>query len=192
MKDYVHYFVCRDNLITEEELQKIIELCDKSNLQESKIVEHGKVLGSNDYRKSKNSFIVKDESNVWLFDKLKEIAEAVNDNTFNYDISYGFDYLQYAVYEDGDHFDFHMDMMLAKSSVMDRPRKLSFSLVLSENEDYEGGEFQFYGGGSQPTTIKQAKGRFIVFPSWLMHRVKPVTKGTRKSLVFWMQGPKFK
>ena len=56
------------------------------------------------------------------------------------------------------------------------------------NDDYEGGEFEFFLDDIQ---IKNEIGTVIVFPSYFLHRVNPVTKGTRYSLVAWFRGPKF-
>ena len=64
------------------------------------------------------------------------------------------------------------------------------------NDDYEGGELEFKiltpMGTEQISTVKGKKGDVIVFPSYLLHRVKPVTKGTRYSVVAWFGGPPFK
>jgi PKHD-type hydroxylase len=187
----MHFFVCRDNLFTEEELKKITKYCDSLFLNESKVMLRDSLSDSTDYRKSDQAFIGENENNSWLFEKLRLISLDINDETFNYDLT-GFNYLQYAEYCEGDHFEFHMDTMFAQSSLIDIPRKLSFSIILSDNDEYEGGQFQFYTGGKEPTTIKQAKGRVIAFPSWMVHRVTPIKSGVRKSLVFWQQGPKFK
>ena len=65
-----------------------------------------------------------------------------------------------------------------------KTRKLSMTIVL--NNDYEGGEFQFFNYKDQ--LIKEKKGTVIVFPSYMVHRVRPVTKGTRYSLVVWFCG----
>ena len=73
-------------------------------------------------------------------------------------------------------------------------RKISVSAIL--NEDYEGGELQFKTltpmGKVQIATVKGNKGDVIVFPSYINHRVTPVTKGTRYSVVAWYGGPPFK
>ena len=69
-------------------------------------------------------------------------------------------------------------------------RKLSATIAL--NDDYEGGEFEFYNG-NQPADIPEIKkGSIIVFPSTSWHRITPVTKGTRISLVTWLTGPLFR
>jgi PKHD-type hydroxylase len=72
-------------------------------------------------------------------------------------------------------------------------RKISLSAIL--NDDYEGGEFQTMHldqGKPAIRTIKPEKGSIILFPSSLYHRVKPVTKGIRYSVVAWYGGPPFK
>ena len=77
--------------------------------------------------------------------------------------------------------------------------KLSCSFMLSDPNDYEGGELQFvlHKGKSfdfKPyfKSYKPEQGSIVVFPSWLPHRVRPVKSGTRKSLVAWVHGPLFK
>ena len=192
-KDYLHYFVCKDNLLTEDELQKTIEMCDKLILRNAGVMSSdGTVYRGTNIRSSKNSFIRENEETTWLFEKCRNIVNKINEETFGYDLSYGFDYFQYAEYNENDQFNFHLDTMLGKNSKIDKPRKLSISLILSDNSEYEGGDFQFYMGGTGVDTIEQAKGRFILFPSFLVHRVTPIKSGVRKSLVFWMQGPKFR
>jgi PKHD-type hydroxylase len=76
---------------------------------------------------------------------------------------------------------------------MIEPRKLSIAMLLNTpGEDFEGGEFQINGWReNKPINIDIRKGRIIAFPSFMIHRVCPVTKGVRKSLVIWVSGPKF-
>ncbi len=70
-----------------------------------------------------------------------------------------------------------------------KTRKLSMSILL--NEDYEGGDFKFYG--DKETALKEkTKGSILVFPSYMVHKVNPITKGTRYSLVAWFVGEPFK
>ena len=71
-------------------------------------------------------------------------------------------------------------------------RKLSMTIQLSDPDDYEGGDFVFNVnqiGQSPDREQLRKKGTVLVFPSFIMHGVKPVTKGTRKSLVSWIEGP---
>jgi PKHD-type hydroxylase len=72
-------------------------------------------------------------------------------------------------------------------------RKLSMTIQLSEPNEYEGGEFEIDPefGVLDQAVIKQ-RGTVLVFPSFLRHRVAPVTSGIRRSLVCWAEGPKFR
>lgn len=84
------------------------------------------------------------------------------------------------------HYGWHTDSTLhAWSDSVDR--KLSMSIQLSAPDEYEGGVFEFFKGGAVPGF--QAKGTAIVFPSFLLHRVTPVTRGSRCALVAWLEGP---
>ena len=73
-------------------------------------------------------------------------------------------------------------------------RKLSITMLLNEpGIDFEGGGFEINNGReSESLKVETKRGRIIAFPSFMIHRVAPVTKGTRKSLVVWVLGPKFK
>ncbi len=73
-------------------------------------------------------------------------------------------------------------------------RKLSFVCQLTDPEEYEGGEFEMqplYLGAPDPKQLK-TQGTAIIFPSLVMHKVNPITKGTRHSLVAWIEGPKWR
>jgi PKHD-type hydroxylase len=66
------------------------------------------------------------------------------------------------------------------------------ALLLNNPEDFEGGEFQVKADSDVSKNLELKKGRAWFFPSWVLHRVAPVTKGVRKSLVVWAGGPSFK
>jgi PKHD-type hydroxylase len=87
-----------------------------------------------------------------------------------------------------------MDTCLGTNNLpegMIQPRKLSFTLLL--NDDFEGGEFMVnLGNENDAIHVEIPKGRLIAFPSFIIHSVKPVTKGFRKSIVIWVSGPKFR
>ncbi len=90
--------------------------------------------------------------------------------------------LRYAAPSKG--YDWHLDIGMGDSST----RKISVSLLL--NDDYEGGELGFFTDGE--TDVKPDIGTAIAFPSYLSHRVLPVTKGVRWSLVCWIAGEPFR
>ena len=134
------------------------------------------------------------ENTLWIFQRINYVVESLNEQFFNYELN-GYDSFQYTEYQahEGGKYDFHMDTIMGKNKSTDRPetRKLSVTLVL--NDDFEGGEFQMnHSQEKNAETIPTGKGKLILFPSFLIHRVAPVTKGVRKSLVVWVNGPKFK
>ena len=89
------------------------------------------------------------------------------------------------------HYGWHADIgpgLLSK-------RKISITVQLSEPDEYEGGDMEVFKGGSMKGPFDQAPrkaGCVFIFPSFMMHRVAPVTKGTRKSFVLWLGGNHYK
>jgi PKHD-type hydroxylase len=95
--------------------------------------------------------------------------------------------LQFTRYQaPGEHYEWHIDRGMQTGT-----RKLSLSLQLSDPDDYEGGDLEMWFGG-EPTKASRERGMMTFFPSYVMHRVTPVTKGVRYSLVCWISGPPFK
>jgi len=65
-------------------------------------------------------------------------------------------------------------------------------LILNDQDEYQGGDLEFFMDDTEQIRTEQRKGRVIAFPSWMVHRVTPVTQGVRRSLVWWACGPKFR
>ena len=95
---------------------------------------------------------------------------------------------QFTHYFTGGFYEWHMDNDV-QGKHQPPVRKISMTLLLSDPATFEGGELEFMSKGK---TAKLKQGQAIFFASWLQHRVKPVTKGERKSLVMWFGGPSFK
>jgi len=95
---------------------------------------------------------------------------------------------QFTHYHTGGFYDWHMDNdVLGK--LQPPVRKISMTLLLSDPSTFEGGDLEFMTKGKR---AKLKQGQAIFFASWLQHRVEPVTKGERNSLVMWFGGPSFK
>lgn len=140
-------------------------------------------------RKSKTSWISLNNETSWLYDSLAYIARQINGQFFNYDLDGFVEDFQYTVYDGtGGHYAWHIDKGLTISA---SPRKLSMVLQLTDPAEYEGGDLEFYIS-PEPFKAKKQKGLMYIFPSWVLHRVTPVTSGVRRSLVVWVSGPKFK
>ena len=99
---------------------------------------------------------------------------------YNYDIIEAED-LQFALYEKGDFYGYHKD------ADEHNRRVLSVSVLLSKPFDYEGGDLIFYTKDEE-LPIVNFQGSIIVFPSYIYHKVTPITKGIRYSLVQWFKG----
>ena len=95
---------------------------------------------------------------------------------------------QFTHYLTGGFYEWHMDNDVAGKH-QPPVRKISMTLLLSDPSTFEGGELEFM---DDKKTIKLKQGQAIFFASWLRHRVKPITRGERTSLVMWFGGPPFK
>lgn len=180
-------FVFWENGFSDFEISRIISI-GESLPKESAYVDQ-KVEEDPTVRRSELSWISLTNETTFLYDKLGYIARQLNGQFFDFDL-FGFvEDLQYTVYKSGskDHYSWHMD----KGNLRSSPRKLSLILQLSDPEEYEGGDLEFLIG-HEPTPTKKQKGLVYMFPSYLLHRVTPVTAGTRRSLVVWLAGPKFR
>lgn len=98
---------------------------------------------------------------------------------------------QFVKYEVGDFFGNHRDSYPTISGMNDElgVRKLSLTVQLSEESDYEGGGLRLENDTSGAFHLNKSIGEGVVFPSWIRHEIKPVTKGTRYALVAWQRGP---
>ena len=148
------------------------------------------------YRKSQTGFIhynTPEHNELWnvVSSKLWNVVNDANRTNFGFDISY-LDSVQYTVYHDGgDHYDWHIDTFLDTPNAFHR--KLSVTVQLTNSNEYTGGDFKLKDGTGQelPEHVKD-KGSVLIFPSFLLHKVTPVTSGTRRTLVAWFEGKRFK
>lgn len=133
------------------------------------------------------SWLFPNEVTSWVFERLQTVVTGMNDAFYRFDLDGFFQGLQFTKYSaPGQHYTWHID----RGSTVG-VRKLSLSLQLSDPNEYEGGDLQFKFGEDEQTASRE-RGMMTIFPSWTLHRVTPVTKGTRYSLVAWVSGPPFK
>jgi PKHD-type hydroxylase len=110
---------------------------------------------------------------------------------FNYEKSGEYDQIQFTRYNEGCFYDWHVDFY--EISKNGSNRKLSLIVNLSDPKDYDGGDLEFFEGEEPPfSPAKRKQGSIVVFDSFDWHRVTPVTRGTRYSLVLWVWGPELK
>ena len=188
--------------ISKKECEKLLDYCIKNTkLKEAAILNPGEsdadINRSNRvYPKIRITDIAFVEPDSNEDNKVNELAwhflNEANVRNFNYKIE-TFQLVQFARYRDGGHYGWHRDVNESAISPNGESRKLSLTLCLTDPKDYEGGELQFFNGErlEEQRIINdiQDQGSVIVFDSRDWHRVTPVTKGTRYSLVCWSVGP---
>lgn len=154
-------------------------------------------------RDSKTTWI---NTTHWVAGLCYHYVLLANRQNFLYDID-GFDgeTMQYTSYSPGEYYGWHQDTGLGTMSVpgedaqevfmmknCERVRKLSFIMQLSNPDEYSGGEVQLMRDTGKTFFLPKERGSIIVFDSRTRHRAKAVKSGTRKSLVGWVSGPRWK
>ena len=160
-------------------------------------------------RNSKNAWIPTEH---WIGGLIWYYIQKANRENFLYDL-WDIDggSIQYTHYEPGDYYTWHVDgdisstfkpnikvgsgVNISEDQVLQKGecvRKLSFSLQLSDAKDYRGGEVEFVDMTSKRYFAPKQKGTLIVFDSRTKHRVRSVKTGLRKSIVWWVVGPRWK
>lgn len=183
--------------LSDEICNEILKIGIKKNKQVA-IVGDSKKIKIKDLKKIRNSNI------AWLDYKwiYKEIHPYINTANKNSGWNFQWDYsesCQFTKYSKKQFYDWHQDSWEEPYNLPNDPqkhgkiRKLSVSVLLSDPNSYEGGELEFHSGNIKDNKTLicnelKEKGSIVVFPSFIWHRVKPVTKGIRYSLVIWNLG----
>jgi PKHD-type hydroxylase len=124
----------------------------------------------------------------WIYDRIQRVARALNERVYQFELSGFSENLQYTVYHgsEGGYYGWHVDQGPLRNR-----RKLSLSVQLTDPALYEGCDLEFQGGHKIETAPRD-RGAVIAFPSYVLHRVTPCIKGTRKAIVAWTTGPQFR
>lgn len=128
----------------------------------------------------------------WVVELIEHLVRISNRNAFGFDLDYVHEiqFTEYSADYEG-HYNWHEDLEWVSNLPVHR--KVSFVLQLSDPNSYEGGklELRLPDGSSLPEGVHN-RGSILVFPSFWKHRVTPVTRGVRYSLVAWYEGPQFR
>ena len=168
-----------------EEVNLIIKNAKNYESQKATIIGEDK---ENTIRKSNIKWLpVNDEWN-WVYDRVSNQIMEANKALWQFNLHTIIDNIQYTEYEgNGGHYDWHLD--IGPRSI--NHRKVSVVVQLSNPDDYVGGNLELHPG-SNSFAVPRAKGAVVVFPSFLLHRVTPLTSGLRRSLVLWAGGEPYK
>jgi|TARA_R100001509_G_scaffold160413_3_gene128197 PKHD-type hydroxylase len=142
-------------------------------------------------RKSKVAWI----NDPWVYREIRPYIERANkEANWNFQI-HGYEPIQFTEYSKNEHYNYHIDTFHGQGN---QTRKLSMTVNLTDPKEYEGGDLYFkYLRRDNLMLIEQTnkeikeRGTVCVFPSYEAHKVTPVTKGVRNSLVLWSTGNPF-
>ncbi len=185
LKEHFVEFVYYEGLFLPHEINQIRALWDKDKTIKAEL--SGNEKYNDELRKSSVMFLENQPENEWIYRKLTGLAINCNNQRFHFDLLGFQQELQLTRYSTDDHFDWHLDFGSGGIST----RKLSMTIQLSDEDAYEGGDLQFMIN-QRIVNAPRKKGTIIIFPSFILHRVTPITKGTRQSIVGWVAGPPFR
>lgn len=186
-----------EGLVKDELINEIIRIGEAQPQSDEKIGVEGKLVPTK--RISEIHWIERKREAAPMIDFFDYMLQQINRHFYGFDCNFipEYQYTKYRAGTHGDdgHYGWHIDSFGRNpQKVFDR--KISFVLQLSDPSEYEGGELEIHEGFGQPPKLEQermkTKGTLIAFPSYYLHRVTPVTKGERKSLVCWAEGPQFR
>ena len=146
--------------------------------------------GNQKIRSSSIKWIPQTQQWDWLYEKMMNMAIEANDVVWNFDLHTAPEMIQYTEYHAsaGGHYGWHQDIGPGMLSL----RKVSITVQLSDTNDYKGGDLEIWQGGDGPLQAPRGRGNVVIFPSYMMHRVSPVTEGTRRSFVLWLGGDHYR
>jgi len=182
--------------LSKEEVDKVIKLA--SELPEA---ERATTIGSEDGGSTRSSMIKwipkNNQTWDWLYERMMNLSIEANNELWRFDLRTALEAIQYTEYyaSENGHYDWHQDI---GHGPLPSKRKISITIQLSESEEYDGGELLICTGSNGDGELDnnkicpRGKGVGVLFPSYMMHRVTPVTKGVRKSLVLWVGGSHFR
>ena len=189
MRNNDEWYLKLDNALD----SSLLELLDSYVEENKEIISPARVMADSlntpDVRRTDVLFLTDHNRLDNLYRKLTELVVNVNNSYYKYSISF-LENLQYSIYrsEVEGFYTTHTDSGLKGNGGM--CRKLSFSLLLNDTTEFEGGQFIMNNFG-EGNNLKLEKNQIVFFPSFMPHTVTPVTRGVRKSLVGWVQGPNF-
>ena len=193
LENYYYYF---QKALSSDFCDKIIEHGKQQVVEEAKVADET-------LQQARNSSIAWMQD-PWLYEAIEPFIQEANVRAgWNFDW-FASEMCQFTVYKEKQYYDWHQDSHQKPYDKPDSPehgmiRQLSVTVSLEDGDNYEGGNLEFdlrNREDSQSVILSaeqaRAKGSIIVFPSFVWHRVAPVTKGTRYSLVIWSIGNSFK
>lgn len=181
--------VYSDNVLDKTAIDEIEKLANQSKFNAASIGQQNNSSLDLNVRRSEIAWIQPENTPKQILEFFEKLILSINEKHYEFHLT-GIESMQFTVY-DGDfagEYKWHIDTMRLPENLV---RKMSISILLSSNEEFDGGHLLVSPSG-QTIVAEQRQGRAVFFPSWVPHCVTPVTRGVRKSLVIWAHGPMFK
>ncbi len=177
-------------LFTPDQCRQVIE-CGRRQKPQKAQVGMGKPGGGLDTKKRVTTISwIPFKEMPEMYKDINKFIQKANRNHFGFGDIQITEQAQFTEYPEGGFYDWHMDLN-AFGQTGDHPiRKISMTCLLSDPADFSGGDLAF--DDAKKKNIKLTQGQAIFFASFMRHRVEPVKKGVRHSLVMWFGGPPFK
>jgi len=179
-----------DNVFPREAIDYLNRLADSRTGEMGSIVRGDASIALADHiRRSEVFWLEEEPATRPIFQLLAQFVQKANEQVFRLDLVGFGEPLQIATYRgaEGGFYGWHVDIGAGRLA----QRKLSIVIPLTDPADYEGGELQLFHD-HEPTTVAMPLGRIVAFPSYVLHRVTPVTKGVRRTLAVWVSGPPYR
>jgi PKHD-type hydroxylase len=173
--------------LSPSECDALIALCQGHEMKDAGLVRQ---TTAHQIRRAELSWLDDIPEASWVMDRMVRLVAEANREAFGFDLADFMESPQVARYgaEREGHFDWHSDIGAGQVAAK---RKLTIVVQLSEPEDYDGGVLELRPD-SNIRAVEKARGTAVLFPSFVLHRVTPVTRGTRWSLTLWTHGPAFR
>ena len=176
-------------LFTPEQCRQIIECGRRQKPQKAQVGMGRKPEGGLDTKKRVTTIgWIPFKEMQPMYDQINEFIQKANRNHFGFENVQITEQAQFTEYPEGGFYDWHMDTDV--NMTHEPPvRKISMTVLLSPENQFEGGDLELMAPGKR---VKLKQGHAIIFASFLNHRVAPVIRGVRQSLVMWFGGKPFK
>ena len=177
-------------IFTSQQCQDIINMGHQQKAEEAKVGHRDGSQGAYDTKKRITTISwIPFKALPDMYRIIERTMKQVNNNHFGYEGMQITEPAQFTEYPKGGFYDWHMDADVICQ--FEPPvRKISMTILLSNQSEFEGGDLEFMAEGNKPPQLLQ--GQAIFFCSLIRHRVIKVKKGVRRSLVMWFGGPPFK
>ena len=183
-------FAWWENAFNNDQLNWLQQQARQAN-QKAMVGGGGGGVSDPNIRRSDLNWLSNNQDTQWVFETLGHVVSSLNSQFFRFNLTGFGENIQLTNYASSEQgmYGWHVDMGPNTTSPC---RKLSLVLQLSDPVDYEGGVLELQPHGKDVIKMRKQRGLVIVFPSWTLHQVTPVTQGNRQSLGAWITGPAFK